>query len=846
MRSRLACAVVVLSLPLFVGFDCGSGGSSGSPGAGASVTWSHGRAVVTVHAEPFGLTIARADGAVLLESAPLDASRAEADPLRAYAPLAMTHNEDASAPTFMYGWSYFHGDDDPWKTAERATWFEQSDARLVAHVATSDPAHPAFTLTVSAADAEPGGATGVRIEVAPDAIDPALNRVSLGFALHDDDHFFGFGERFVRSDHRGQLLYSWVEDGGFGHGEDTPPGPSNPSPSGEGQTNIPIPWFMSPRGFGMLLDTTYRSNFHLGDESATAWRVESTSGRLDATVFVDDDPNALVASLTALTGRPPEIADWVLAPRRRANPGTDEVAKLRAAHVPTSVIDESVHYFPNGAPKELAGAAMKALTADLHARGFKAIAYFCPFVADSFHPVFDEAVARGYLVKKPGGAPYLVLDTPYNAGMVDFTNPDAVAWYQSFLQGALDDGWDGWMYDFAEYVPQDAVMFDGSTGLEAHNRYPVLYQKAAFDLLERQRKKDYLVFVRSGYAGTGGLVPMVWAGDQSTDFDRADGLPAALTGALNAGMSGLPLWGSDISGYHFVFNPPPDKEVYLRWTELGAFSADMHDENEGSGQGATNADRWQIWKDQETLDVYRRYASLKTRMLPYVRVAVRQARARGTPVMRHLYLDHPTDARVYGITDEYMYGDALLVAPVVDRGLRSRRVYLPDAAYFDFWTGARVAGRGEVTADAPLDVAPVFARLGAIVPMLAADVETVVPSADGSVVSMADRKDFLEVAVFAGGTSDLALDDGTTLGQTAPEEAFVPGAVTREAGAIPTAASEADLATCAACALDDPAAHLLRVALTLGGPNDTVTAGALSLRIRGSGSVKRYLFSVRY
>jgi alpha-glucosidase (family GH31 glycosyl hydrolase) len=130
-------------------------------------------------------------------------------------------------------------------------------------------------------------------------------------------------------------------------------------------------------------------------------------------------------------------------------------------------------------------------------------------------------------------------------------------------------------------------------------------------------------------------------------------------------------------------------------------------------------------------------------MLPYVRVAVRQARERGTPVMRHLYLSNPKDARVYTIADEYMYGDSLLVAPVVTRGATSRSVYLPEARYFDFWTGARVAGGGDVTMSAPLDVVPVLARQGAIVPMLSADVETVVPSQDGSVVSMADRADFL-------------------------------------------------------------------------------------------------------
>ncbi len=821
---------------------CGGSGG-GAPGrVGADIRWESapGNVVVTITRSPFRLMVADRAGKVLLESAEIAPAGDEHDRSRAYAALAITHNTDESISPIGYGWSYYRGEDDPWRRVTTATQVDDAgDGHLTVHLVTNDVAHTSASLTL-----ETQG-IGVRMKITPDgsnADTAAINRVSLAFKMHDDDHFFGFGERFVRADQRGQMLYSWVEEGGFGHGEDTPPGPSNPSPSGDGETNMPVPWFLSPRGFGMLVNTTFRSNYHLGEEVRDAWRVEATTGVLDVTVFADPDPVVLVSALTEVTGRPPEIADWVLAPRRRANPGTDETAKLRAAHIPTSVIDEAVHYFPNGPQKELSGPAMKALTADLHARGFKAIAYFCPFVADSWHPVFEQAVRMGFLVKRPDGSPYVVLDPPYNAGMVDFTNPAAVAWYQGFLKGALDDGWDGWMYDFAEYLPQDAVLANGMSGLEAHNLYPLLYQRAGRDVLERERRGDYLMFVRSGYAGTAGLVTMTWAGDQSTDFDTADGLPAALTGALNAGMSGIPLWGSDISGYHFVYNPPPDKEVYLRWAELGAFSADMHDENEGSGGRAT--DRWQIWKDQESQDVYRKYASYKTRMLPYVRVAVRQARARGTPVMRHLYLAHPTDARVYGITDEYMYGDSLLVAPVVSRGSRSRKVYLPEPAYFDFWSGARVAGGGEITAAAPLDVVPVYARQGAIVPLLAADVETVVPSSDGSVVSMQDRADYLEIMVFAGGTTTLTLDDGTVLSQEAPSVPFVPTAPMRGTSAIRMAGSEAELASCEACAWSDPARHVFSIAVVT--RDENITAGALHLRVARSPQVKRYLFTVRF
>jgi alpha-glucosidase (family GH31 glycosyl hydrolase) len=806
-----------------------------------------------VGTSPFALVVHDAKGNVLMESTKAYRDAADAsDPLDAYAPLTFTHNEDATIEAPMKGWDYYRGQDGPWQQATRVTEIDASGSTLTVHLASTD----GHTLTLLIEPAGNGAHLLASVDQPGTDPDTQINRVSLGWKMHDDaagapgDHFLGLGERFYRADHRGQPnTYVWVEDKGLGQGEDTPPGPSNPLPNGPTMTYIPTPWFMSPRGFGVLLSSTFRTVFHLGEETPDAWRFEAWTPTLDTQIFADPDPKNLIEDLTALTGRPPAIADWVLAPRRRGDLGSGEWDRLRAAHVPTSSIDTAVHYFPDGGGTD--HAAMQAVTADLHAKGFKAIAYFCPFVSDGWHPVFDMLSANGWLVKHADGTAYTVLDPPYNAGMMDFTNPAAVTWYQAQMQQALDDGWDGWMYDFAEYVPMDAVFSNGMTGMEGHNLYPLLYQKAVHDLMEAQRPGDYLIFVRSGYAGptpfgfagTGGLVPMVWGGDESTDFDIADGLPAALTAALNAGMSGIPLWGSDISGYHYLYNPPPDKDEYLRWTELGAFSADMHDENNGAGNQPTSA-RWQIWDDQETLDTYIKYAGLKTQMLPYAKLAVADARAHGWPVMRHLFLDYPQDPRTWSIVDEYMYGDSLLVAPVVRRGVTSRDVYLPGTAYFDYWAGTRVAGPADVTTQATLDVVPVFARVGAIVPMLSPDVETVVTPGNGGVISEATRANYLAVDVFAGGQTSVQLDDGTVLAQSAPADAFDPGPASDLGGAIPMVDSVTALVDCSTCAYDDPVSHTWSVSVQT--QSDTITAGPLTLTVSGSPIVKRFLFRVRH
>jgi sulfoquinovosidase len=840
---------------LGIAFGCSKSSSSGGAAPVAAQTWTHpqGTLSIDVSTTPFGLVVHDAKGNVLMESTTAHSDTADAsDPLDSYAPLSFTHNEDATIEVPMKGWDYYKGEDGPWQQATNVTEIDNGSDVLTVHLASTD-GH-ALTLLI-----EPSG-SGVHLLVTVDqpGTDPdtQINRVSLGWKMHDDasgapgDHFLGLGERFYLADHRGQPnTYVWVEDKGLGQGEGTPPGPGNPLPNGPTMTYIPTPWFMSPRGFGVLLSSTFRTVFHLGEQTPDAWRFEAWTPTLDTQIFADPDPKNLLEDLTALTGRPPQIADWVLAPRRRGDLGSGEWDRLRAAHVPTSVIDTAVHYFPNGGGAD--HVSMQAVTADLHSKGFKAVAYFCPFVSDGWHPVFDMLSANGWLVKHADGTPYTVLDVPYNAAMMDFTNPDAVTWYQAQMQQALDDGWDGWMYDFAEYVPMDAVFSNGMTGMEGHNLYPLLYQKAVHDLMETQRQGDYLVFVRSGYAGptpfgfagTGGLVPMVWAGDESTDFDLADGLPAALTAALNAGMSGIPLWGSDISGYHYLYNPPPDKDEYLRWTELGAFSADMHDENEGSGNSPSSA-RWQIWDDQDTLDTYIKYAGLKTQMLPYVKLAVADARAHGWPVMRHLFLDYPQDPRTWTMVDEYMYGDSLLVAPVVKRAATSRDVYLPGTAYFDYWAGTRVAGPADVTAQAPLDVVPVYARVGAIIPMLAPDVETVVTSGDSGVVSAASRASFLAADVFAGGQTSVQLDDGTVLSQSAPTDPFTPGSASDVGGAIPVVSDPTALMSCTSCAYDDPASNTWSVAVQA--QTDTITAGPLTLSVSGSPIVKRFLFRVRH
>jgi len=350
---------------------------------------------VTVSTNPFSLVVKDTQGNVLMESDPA-------------APLSVTHNTDESTTALVTGFDYYKGEDDPW-TAETKVVSVTNDG-TTATIQLDPPA----TVTITSDD------IGVRI-VAQSSL-PDINRVAMSWVLHDDDHFFGLGERFVFADQRGQYQYTWTEDR-FGAedaqlGEDSPP-----SPKQIRETYIPIPWMMDPRGFGMLEHTTYRTEYHLGDDTPSAWRVTAWESKIDFTVFANADPKRLVQALTDVTGRAPDVPDWVFAPRRRVNIPVDaELDRLRSAHIPTTAADTALHYLPSG----IGSTDAKAVTADLHARGFKAIAYFCSFVDQTYHPVFDDAVANGYLIKKTDGSPYIVFDIPRAATLATLELHDSL------------------------------------------------------------------------------------------------------------------------------------------------------------------------------------------------------------------------------------------------------------------------------------------------------------------------------------------------------------------------------------------------------------------------------------
>ncbi len=386
------------------------------------------------------------------------------------------------------------------------------------------------------------------------------------------------------------------------------------------------------------------------------------------------------------------------------------------------------------------------------------------------------------------------------------------------------------MLDFGEYLPEDARLYDGRTGWEAHNAFPLIYQKATTDYLRQVRGDDFMYFARAGWTGTQAFAPVTWSGDPAASFDDEKGLPAQVRAGINAGLSGIAFWGSDVDGYACNADPPPDRDVFYRWVEFGALSPDMHDENACAQAPVGAPPKWWIWTDAATTELFAKYTKLHTRLFPYTYAAAEEATRTGVPIMRHPILMNPEADGARAAELEYWFGPSLYVAPVVRRGATSRTAWLPPGTWFDWWTLAPVTGGGTITRDAPMDVLPMWLKSGGIVAMLDPSIDTLAPATEPSVVTLASVAGVLDVRVGldAGAPrADTVLVDGTTLSAllTSSSSPALPAG-------FATAASESDLATCAACGRAETLpGGAVRVRVTAAPTDDsTVVAGSLVLK----------------
>jgi alpha-glucosidase len=558
--------------------------------------------------------------------------------------------------------------------------------------------------------------------------DPRINRLWLRLAAEPGEHVWGCGEQMSYLDLRGRHFPLWTSEPGVGRDKTTQITWQADVTSRAGgdyyHTNYPQPTFLSSRRYMAHVETTAYADFDFrapGFHELQVWAVPEALELLAA-----DDLLGLVEKVSLHFGRQPTLPEWVYggAILGLKRGGADSFARLEraiAAGVKVSglwcedwagirVTSFGNRLFWDWAWNRERYPDLDRKIAELRAQGIRFLAYVNPYLCVD-GTLYPEVAAGGYLARNAEGGIYHVDFGEFDCGVVDLTNPKACDWFKRRIlrENMIDLGISGWMADFGEYLPTDTQLFDGSDAMLMHNAWPTLWAKLnAEAVAEAGRTGDVLFFMRAGFTGVQRWCPLLWAGDQSVDFSRHDGLVTAICAALSSGLLGNAYHHSDIGGYTSLFGNRRTPELLMRWAEMAAFTAVMRTHE--SNRPEENA---QFDDDPAVTAHFARMTRIYCHLVPYLRELVAEAGARGLPVQRPLFLHFEADPRTHTIQDQYLYGPDLLVAPVHRAGAEAWEAYLPSGTrWVHVWTGEAHDGGRNVTVPAPLGQPPVFWREG--------------------------------------------------------------------------------------------------------------------------------------
>eukprot|EP00698_Gefionella_okellyi_P018054 TRINITY_DN5382_c0_g1_i1.p1 TRINITY_DN5382_c0_g1~~TRINITY_DN5382_c0_g1_i1.p1 ORF type:complete len:914 (+),score=168.10 TRINITY_DN5382_c0_g1_i1:197-2743(+) len=642
-------------------------------------------------------------------------------------------------------------------------------------------------------------ASAAHLPPIPDPLPLDFPTIGWGLTSRDrTEQWFGFGQRWNSVDQRGNIVNCYVEDGSWAFLNDEIKFPTLSNTT----TYLPIPLVISStRGFGVLLDVPTLSTLDIAHSDPDAVFLRADGSQMRVRFFLGTTPAQTLSLFTRWRGATLIPPQFEFCPWKQFGSVVTNLTELQTAElfvekdIPVCLRQGYTHWFP-GAGQRGQEAALKVENDAYHALGIKSTTYFNPMVSPDYLDTQGDSYAwlasNQYFTKNTAGtAPFTFQYMDFKGcSQIDFTNPAARKWYQSKLNDSVYMGFDGMMYDFGEYTPMNSLASDGRTGYDVHNIYPDLqYQEAAFDYFVNQAPGDthrdpryapeYVYFVRSGYIHTGKYNWAHWTGDPSANWDKLSGLPAQITACLTSGLSGVPFCGSDIGGYVCQLGPTLDIELMLRWLQYGTFAGIMRDETQGS---SCFPGRAQALDTTESTRIWRKFSKLRTVLFPYIYTAAHQAHETGLPITRQHILMFPTDPYAIAQQYQYMFGDAVLVAPVITNGTVTQSVYLPNgAAWYDFSSYAQydeldgrfrigygaglIAGGVHVDVKAPLDTVPLFVRARTVIMTLDPTVDTVNNATDPRVVSAAQLSWLQHLWVFpdAAGYAAGAVYDGTEM-----------------------------------------------------------------------------------
>lgn len=516
----------------------------------------------------------------------------------------------------------------------------------------------------------------------------------ISLAIEPGERFCGTGERFDRIDLFGRRIDLVNEEGAGVNSR---------------RSYKSVPFLMSSRPYGIFVHSSAKQRVDLGAHSTRSLQWFAEGDSIDVFFIGGGSLGEILRNYRRITGfprRPPvwSFGAWM---SRMTYVADDEVsqiaARLRREEYPMDVLGLDTGWFERDWTCDWSFSKQRfpdppGFFARMREQGFRVSLWQCPFV-NLDTDLRREAEEKGYTGRAASGrGAFWLGDT------LDFTNPDTVEWYQSrLLRPLLEMGASAIKTDFGEEIDETAEYCAMPAGLY-RNLLPLLYQRAAWEITQ-QVTGEGVIWARSSWAGCQ-RYPTHWSGDAASSFD---GLAGSLSGGLHLGLSGFAFWSHDVGGFHGIpdfMGTPPGDELFVRWTQHGVFSSHMR------FHGTNPREPWHF---PAVSSIVRQWLRFRYALLPYILSEAEKCCRGGHPMLRALVLDWTDDPAAWSISDQYMFGDAFLVCPLLAEG-GTRNVYLPEGRWVDFWTGEVLEGpRYLKSVRSPLSRMPLYLRHSAAV-----------------------------------------------------------------------------------------------------------------------------------
>jgi alpha-D-xyloside xylohydrolase len=589
----------------------------------------------------------------------------------------------------------------------------------------------------------------------------AAYRVSATFDSPTREHYYGLGQHQQGNmDLRDHRITCWHEYSAIG---------------GE---NLCVPFMVSSSGYGLIWDNPSKTTIDLGFNQQNVWSSE-VGDRVSFFIIAGDNVDEIYSGYRQLTGIAHLLpkASYGYIQSKAIYPTQEDILAVAKAYRDRKLpLDVVVVDFLNMTkqgeldldPKRWPDPA--GMNRQLHAMGVSSLLSVWPHFSEGTQ-FYDMLLKNGWLIRNMDGTPDRSGYTKEIGPNIDTTNPDAAKWWWEKIRDRYIKpyGFDYIWLDETEpdVDPANDNFFIGP-GKHYYNVYPLFHTASVYEGFRRDfgDSKRLMILARASYLGAQRNATVFWSSDIVSTWDM---LKRSIPAGLNFTASGMPYWDTDIAGffspqlyptYHAAHKPlvdPSDArdnvngyedypELFVRWYQWGAFQPIMRAHGE-----RTHNEVWSYGKQAE--QVLAKYLKLRYQLLPYTYSVAYHSYQTGAPYTRALFMDFPSDPEVANIPDEYMFGPAFLVAPVVEQGATSRKVYLPAGFdWYDYWTNKRFKGGQTITASAPIDTLPLFVRAGSIVPL------------GSTILSASEPQSIASVRVYPGADGDFVLfsDDGNT------------------------------------------------------------------------------------